>query len=119
MIPTVLIVEDSALLAIALAQALKTASFDIVGPAATVDQALSLIAQKGCDAAVLDINLRGETSEPIARELRTRGIPFVTLTGYAQEQLQPDFAGAPAFSKPVRAEALIVELRRCLERRAS
>jgi DNA-binding response OmpR family regulator len=108
----ILVVEDNALLAIELAQALKDAGFETVGPALTVTQAMSLIGKSGCDAAVLDINLRGETSEPVAKELRVRGVPFITMTGYARGQQPAIFEGTPTFTKPVAMELVIEELRR-------
>lgn len=114
----ILVVEDNALLAIELAQALASAGFDVVGPALTVAQSMALIEKSGCDAAVLDINLRGETSEPVAKELHNRGIPFMTMTGYARAQQPPVFEGTPTFTKPVVMELVIDELRRSLAARA-
>ncbi len=111
----ILVVEDNALLAIELAQALTGAGFKTVGPALTVAQAMALIGKAGCDAAVLDINLRGETSEPVAKELHIRGIPFITMTGYARTQQPAIFEGAPTFTKPVAMELVIDELRRSVQ----
>ena len=86
-----------------------------LGPTRAVAPALSLIEEAGCDAAVLDINLGGETSEPIAWRLLARRTPFVTLSGYSRAQHPPVFSGAPALAKPVRPELLVAELRRCLK----
>jgi len=112
----ILIVEDNALLAIELAEALKGAGFEIAGPALTVAQAITLIGKTGCDAAVLDINLRGETSEAVALELRDRGVPFITMTGYARTQQPAIFEGVPTFTKPVAMDAVIAQLRRSAQR---
>ncbi len=114
----ILVVEDNALLAIELAQALEAAGFGIAGPALTVAQAMAQLDKSGCDAAVLDISLRDETSEPVAKELRTRGIPFLTMTGYARTQQPKAFEGAPTFTKPVAMDQVIRELHRCLQGRA-
>jgi DNA-binding response OmpR family regulator len=113
----ILIVEDNALLAIELAEALKAAGFETVGPALTVAQAIALIGKTGCDAAVLDINLRGETSETVAQKLRDGGVPFVTMTGYARTQQPAIFDGVPTFTKPVAMELVIAELRRSAAQR--
>ncbi len=107
----ILIVEDSAFLALDLGHALKTAGFEVIGPALSVAQALALIENPGCDAAVLDINLRGTTSEQIAHKLLALAIPFVTLTGYAPAQQPPVFDGIAAFTKPVALPELISKLR--------
>ena len=111
----ILIVEDNALVALDLSAALEKAGFEVAGPAATVAQAMAVIGGAGCDAAVLDINLRGETSEAAASELKRRGIPFMTLTGYARAQQPSLFDDVPAFTKPVPMRLLIEELHRCLD----
>jgi DNA-binding NarL/FixJ family response regulator len=111
----ILVVEDNALVALELVQALHLAAFEVVGPATTVALALEFIAAEGCDAAVLDINLGNETSEAVALELKRWHIPFVTVSGYSQEQHPPVFRGAPALVKPLRHGAIIEELSRCLE----
>lgn len=110
----ILIVEDEALLALDLAHRLKTAGFAVVGPVGTVPDALELVARVGCDLAILDVNLGKETSEPVARELLERGVPFVTLTGYCREQLPAVFNGVPSLPKPLRMESLVAEVRQCL-----
>lgn len=81
---------------------LRNADFEVLGPAKAVAQALSLIERTACDAAVLDINLSGETSEPIARKLLANGVKFVTLSGYSRMQHPPIFDDLPALSKPLR-----------------
>jgi len=47
--------------------------------------------------------------------LKERGRPFVALSGYSREQHPPAFSGAPAFTKPLKPELLVGELRRLLE----
>ena len=64
---------------------------------------------------MLDVNLGCETSERVALELKERGRPFVALSGYSREQHPPAFSGAPAFTKPLKPELLVRELRRLLE----
>ena len=101
-------------MALEIAQMLIKAGFKIVGPARTANQALQLVSEVGCDAAVLDINLGDETSEPVALVLTQHGTPFVTASGYSREQLPPVFNGVPALAKPLRPELLIAELKKCI-----
>jgi CheY-like chemotaxis protein len=110
----VLVVEDEPLVAMEIAQVLDAAGFDVAGPVGNTSAALELLKHKGCDAAVLDINLGGETSEAVALELLKTGLPFVTLSGYSREQYPPAFRSAPALMKPLRPELLAAELRRCI-----
>jgi DNA-binding response OmpR family regulator len=110
----VLVVEDDALLALDIARQLADAGLEVVGPATSVTKALGLIGKIGCDVAVLDVNLGKETAEPVARELRVRGTPFVVLSGYSSEQHPPGFRGAPVLSKPARPGVLVATLRTCV-----
>jgi PAS domain S-box-containing protein len=112
----VLVVEDEPFVAMEIAQVLDAAGFDVAGPVAGAAAALDLLKRKGCDAAILDINLGGETSEPVAMELIGSQIPFVTLSGYSPEQHPPAFKSAPTLMKPLRPELLVAEVRRCIER---
>jgi PAS domain S-box-containing protein len=110
----ILVVEDEPLIAMDFSQTLSEADYVVIGPANSVAQALSLLAQFGCDAAVLDVNLGGETSEPIARELIKLGTPFVTTSGYSREQQPQIMQNAPLLGKPVNSAVLIAEVQRCL-----
>jgi len=67
-----------------------------------------------CDGAVLDINLRCETSEPIARELKARGTPILAVTGYSTEQRPLVFQDIPTLTKPVHEAGLVARLLHCL-----
>lgn len=102
----VLIVEDEAIIAIDIADQLEGAGFEIVGPAASVAKALALLEEEGCDIAVLDFNLRDETAEKVARELRARGTPFLFLSGVSRDGLPQWCNGAILLPKPVRISAL-------------
>jgi PAS domain S-box-containing protein len=114
----VLVVEDEAIVALEIEQNLQDAGFEVVGPAARVAEALALLKEHGCDAAVLDINLGPETSEPIARLLSNNGTPFVTVSGYSQDQRPSGFSGGAFLTKPLRAELLVAQLRQCTRQRA-
>jgi DNA-binding response OmpR family regulator len=111
----ILVVEDDFLIAFDTTCHLEQAGFTVIGPAASVSQALALLHAQSCDAAVLDVHLVGtETSEPIARELLARRTPFVTVTSCALDERPPAYDGAPLLTKPIRPGHLVAELRRCL-----
>ena len=96
----VLVVEDEALVAMLVEDALLDAGFGVIGPAATVEEALSLLQRERPDAVVLDLNLAGETSTPVADELAARGIPYVIATGYGASGLPPGHQDAMVLAKP-------------------
>ena len=106
----VLVVEDEAILAIDIAEQLTEAGFLVVGPAPSVARALKLIVEVGCDVALLDMNLRDETAEPIARELRSRRTPFLFLSAVSREHLPPGFNDEMLLPKPTRPAVLIAAL---------
>jgi CheY-like chemotaxis protein len=111
----VLLVEDDAFLALDLSGLLEQAGFSVIGPATSSVSALTLLAQTGCDVAILDVQLgRQDSSEPVARVLAAQGTPFVTVTGYSHEQRPNVFAHSPVFTKPVCFADLLAALRRCL-----
>ncbi|CAH0343051.1 response regulator [Rhizobium sp. CECT 9324] len=73
----ILVVEDEVWLAIELEDALREGGFDVIGPAASVRQALTLLNDQRPDAAVLDVTLGGEKVTPVALLLKSIGIPFI------------------------------------------
>jgi CheY-like chemotaxis protein len=97
----VLLVEDDYLLATGIADAFARLGVETVGPAGSVKQALELVEHGGrLDAAVLDINLRGDVVYPVADALRARGVPFVFATGYEQRAIAERYRDVASFRKP-------------------
>lgn len=82
----------------------------IVGPAARVANALQLIAEEAVDVALLDVNLNGEDSYPIADELARRGIPFVFASGYGAGSLRQGYAPRAVLQKPFDPAELCASL---------
>lgn len=100
--PVVLIVEDEYLLAFDLATSLGDHDLAVLGPAPTIAQALSLIAETDdIDCAVLDVNIRGEMVFPVAEALSKRGIPFVFTTGYEKSVFGGQFTDVEIYTKPL------------------
>ena len=78
----VLVVEDNFLLAEVTKDLLEQHGCEVVGPVGWVASALKLAEDEELDGAILDINLHGEFSFPIAEVLHAHGIPFMFVTGY-------------------------------------
>lgn len=109
--PTILIIEDDWLVANDLMDALHDAGFQTQGPAHTVSKALDLLNSAGIDGALLDVNLGGRPSYPVADAMIERDIPFAFLSGYTSAQLRVDLQDRPILSKPVDLGALVECLR--------
>ncbi|TIP53930.1 MAG: response regulator, partial [Mesorhizobium sp.] len=86
----VLVVEDVFMLAQDLADQLSGAGCTVIGPVPTVQQALDQADSTALDGAVLDVNLRGDRSFPLAEQLARDGVPFIFLTGYDSVTVFPD-----------------------------
>jgi CheY-like chemotaxis protein len=103
----VLVVEDGLLAAEALCDLLRLLGCRAVGPASRCAKAFALLNETAIDFALLDVTLNGETSFPIADELRDRGIPFAFLTGYTEEAMfPPGYRHVVRLGKPVDADRL-------------
>jgi CheY-like chemotaxis protein len=104
-----LVVEDEYLVADDFALRLEDAGAIVVGPAASVQDALELVKTEGAtlDAAVLDVNLAGELVYPVADELASRGVPFVFATGYDASAITSAYADAPHCEKPLDPALLV------------
>jgi len=111
----VLVVEDEFMIGLDISQQLAAAGFEVVGPATSVAKALRLIAQLGCDIAVLDVNLGSETCEPVAEKLRASGKPFVVLTGYSPDNLVPSLTDATILTKPPCIADVVAAVRGCVD----
>jgi len=96
----VLVVEDETMVAWLLEDMLADLGCAVVGPAARVNQALAMLDAEAIDAAVLDVNLKGQKSYPVADALAARGVPFVFSTGYNEDSLPNSYQSFPVLQKP-------------------
>ena len=112
----VLIVEDEYFLADDMAQALEKLGAQVVGPVPTTGAALELLSDKPVDAAILDINLKGQMVFPVADTLREQGVPFVFATGYEENAVPEDYRDVPRWEKPFRPEDLAKALPQLIPR---
>lgn len=105
----VLVVEDEFLIAAVLQDMLEDATAVVIGPTVTVADALRLIQTSEIDAAILDMNLNGQWSDPVAEELTARRIPFVFTTGYGMNERTRRF-GARVVGKPYSWDELVDQM---------
>lgn len=108
----IFLLEDEILIAIEAAEALEDLGAIVVGPAHRLDKGLEIARAEAMDAAVLDVNLGGSYSYPVAEILRDRGIPMVFATGYGGTL--EEIGDAPVLDKPYSREQLRGALARIL-----
>jgi CheY-like chemotaxis protein len=105
--PTVLVVEDHALIALDLETMLLDLGAAHVTISTTVEQAIQMLALQNFDAAFLDVRLGENTSLPVAVALRAKGIPFAVATGYdTAVDINADFKTVPLISKPYNKQVI-------------
>jgi CheY-like chemotaxis protein len=106
----ILIVEDDALTATALAAALRDDGHEVIGIAETGREALARAARSRADLALVDISLRdGRTGLAAARALREDYvIPSVLISGEAGLDAKADAVRAVGYiAKPVDANDVV------------
>lgn len=102
----VLVVEDESLVAMLLETILEDMGCTPVGPAANIEDGLTMAGGEQLDAALLDVNVAGRTVFPVAEALKSRGVPFVFSTGYGEGGLPEHWRGQPTIQKPFTEAAV-------------
>lgn len=96
----VLVVEDEMLVAMMVEDILEELGLEVAATCSHLDEALKLATSEAVDFVILDVNLEGKRSFPVADILRARNIPFVFATGYGSKALEAEYASVPTLAKP-------------------
>ena len=107
-----LVVEDEIMVAMYVEDLLTELGFEVAGLATGLEQALPLAREGAFDFAVLDINLGGRLSFPVADVLRARGIPFLFASGYGSKGVNDNYKDAVRIQKPFRRRDLVQAIER-------
>ena len=102
----VLVVEDEMLVALLVEDMLVELGYEVVGIASRLAMALTMAETLSFDVAILDVNLAGEKSFPVAEALESKGIPYIFATGYGRAGLDGGHRPRAALSKPFRIDDL-------------
>ena len=112
----VLLVEDEAIIAMTAEDMLEELGCETAAVASSLSEAMEAVGSVSFDVALLDINLNGEQSLPVAVQLRAAGTPFVFTTGYGAAGCGAEFAGVPLVTKPYLLSDLEAGIRAALGR---
>lgn len=96
----ILVVEDEAMISMMIEDMLLDCGVTVVGPAGSVAQALAVLDREDVDGALLDVNLGGETSFPVADALTAKGIRIIFTTGYGQSGVAGRYPTSRTLQKP-------------------
>lgn len=115
----ILIVEDEILLAMNLEDMLVELGHNVVAVATRMPEAMTLAADSEIDLAILDLNLSGALSFPVAEILRARGVPFLFATGYGLQGLSEEYKNEFMLAKPYGIDELESALNKVTTARAA
>ena len=111
----ILVVEDEMLVLMEIETVLEELGCLTICAASSVAGALALLELQRFDAAIIDVNLGGEESYPVADALARRGIPFAFSTGYGDHGRRIDLQARPMLRKPYVRAALVAVLEQLLD----
>ncbi len=113
----ILIAEDDLYLSLDLSNAVEELDGRVVGPASSVAEALTLLAQNEVAAAIVDFQLMDHDAGSLTRHLAGRGIPFVIHTANTFPEIASLHPNVPILMKPLRPQAVLTclldEMRKC------
>lgn len=111
-----LIVEDEAIIAMTAEDMLEELGCVTVASVSTLAEALAAAGRGGFDFALLDVNLNGAESLPVAALLKQAGVPFIFTTGYGAVVRGKDYSDVPLVTKPYRTRDLAAAIATALGR---
>lgn len=111
---SILVLEDEPLIAMAMEDAIREVGH-IPLHCETVHDALAAVNSGDVSFAVLDLNIRGQTSEPVALSLRSKSIPFLVCSGTQIQQAAGAFTDVVQLGKPYADSELQAHILRALQ----
>lgn len=111
--PRILVVEDDFLIALDLVDLVRGIGAVPIGPVGRVADALALLDAEGdrLAFAILDLDLRGLPTYPVADRLAVLGVRFTFLTGFSADAIADGYRHYPRLEKPVDAKILLAAMK--------
>jgi CheY-like chemotaxis protein len=117
----ILVVEDESMVAMMIEDMLEDLGHRVIATSGRMAEASKLAADASADLAILDVNLNGEETYPLASSLAFRKIPFIFATGYGSSGIRAEWSSVPVLQKPFQsrelAEAISLAIGNCPEAR--
>ncbi len=106
----ILVVEDESIVSFLLEDMLTDIGCQVLGHAAALPEAFKLFDKLQPQAAILDVNLRGEMVFPFAERLEHARVPFLFATGYGAAGIPEQWRRWPVIQKPFQLKTLVKAL---------
>jgi DNA-binding NtrC family response regulator len=110
----VLVVEDEPLILLELMQMLEELGWHATHVASDIDRAMELARSEKFEVGILDVNVRGRTSSPVAEILEERHVPIILATGYSTDVISEKYPQFTYLQKPYVRRDLADALTRAL-----
>ena len=102
----VLVIEDEALVGLLIEDVLVELGCELAGRASRLEEALEKAKSLPFEIAILDVNLNGQPTFPVADVLIQRRLPFVFATGYGPAGIPAAMQTVPILHKPFQQSEL-------------
>jgi CheY-like chemotaxis protein len=112
----ILIVEDESMVAMMIEDMLADLGHKVIATSGRMPDASKLVSDASADLAILDVNLNGEETYPLADSLAARRIPFIFATGYGNSGIKAEWSGVPVLQKPFQSRELAEAINRAIQR---
>lgn len=97
---SVFLVEDEAIIRMMVAGMLEELGHTVAAEAGRIEQAIELATSSEFNLAILDLNVAGNMSFPVAEIIRARDLPVIFASGYGAQTLPAEYRGYPLLQKP-------------------
>jgi CheY-like chemotaxis protein len=115
----VLVIEDEMLILMMIEDMLADLGCESIVVASKIGQAVTLIDEQNFDTAMLDLNLNGVESYPVADALAARDVPYFFSTGNSLTNVKDSYRDQDVLKKPFTFEQLSNMLSRSLLRQTN
>lgn len=112
----ILVVEDESMVAMLIEDMLEDLGHKVIATSGRMPDASKLVSDSIADLAILDVNLNGEETYPLADSLAARQIPFIFATGYGASGIKPEWSGVPVLQKPFQSRELAQAINLAIQR---
>jgi len=103
---SLLLIEDEVMIRMMVADMLEELGHNVAGEAGEISQAIKLVQSTEFDLAILDVNLNGQMSTPVADTIKESKRPFIFATGYGAAGVPDGYRDQPTLQKPFTIEKL-------------
>lgn len=102
----ILVIDDEPMICMLLTDYIEELGHQVMGKAYSTVEALRFLSNQEPELAILDVNLAGQSSEPVAEACAIKGVPVIIMTGYNGDSLPESLRDYPVLAKPFDVRAL-------------